>query len=470
MAQARITAIGIRVAALSACVNLSACGLPFFESKKAPAPAVQTHAAQEVPVTLAQSTQLPSLSAAAPSAVDLPTALRGLLDTDPRLKADAARQDGVEANFQGARARLLPDVALGAGTTRIEDRARLAPTSTGRLDEWDYAVELRQPLYQGGQILAGVRQARALKASGESRTESTRQAVMLDASRAYLAVIREQRIEALRRENLDLVGKIMTGAQARFAKGAATRTDVALAESQQAFVEAELARAQGETEAARAGFQREFGAEPGALANPDVVDEALPLTLDAAIAAARKANPDLKSVQHEARAAGFAARGALGASLPSVDLRISHSDGEDDYFPTRRGEETRVAVRLSIPLVRAPAWAQARQARAEAKRADYEAQDVERAVMEAAISAWRRHEAEKRRLAALTTRADAAARAAVGVQREYDGGARTMQDLLQAQEQAVQATIDLERARADRLNAAYTLLAAVGGFQPDALR
>lgn len=455
-----LRAAGLRpVMALTACAALTACSSPigwafWRDDAGARGPVAPTPNAVSEP-------------AAAPAATnDLPTALRGLIDAHPRLQADAERQAGVRAGVGAAQGRLMPEVSLTTSVSRINGRDLYATNAGSRAerDETDAGVELRQPIYQGGQLLAQLRQARALSEAGAHRSAEVRQQVMLQAARAYLGLLRDQRIGQWRAANKGRVEAIVAATDARFKAGAATRTDLALAEAQLAFSDSELLRAMGETEAARAAYQRSFGATPIGLADPAPIDDRLPATLDEALAAARKASPRVLAAVGEARALGFAARAAAGGYLPSMDVRVSYSDGRDDYIPTRRGEETRVALRLTVPLVRAPAYAQARQAKSEAARARFEAEDVARGAEEEAASAYARHEAEKRRVAALSARVAAAERAVTGVRREFEAGTRTMQDLLSAEEQLAAAQIDREGAVFDRTFAAYTLLAAVGGF------
>jgi TolC family type I secretion outer membrane protein len=449
-----------RLAALSACSAAAACANPFWDEGRdgvglTPPAASQNAPASDVPYT-----------------TNLAAALRGLTAVDPRLAADAARQEGVVAAVSTARARFLPDVTISGGYAHADLRNSQTPTRVRKddQDEWDSLVELRQPIYQGGELLAGLREQRARLEAGAAEQDAVRQGVFQDAAEAYVGVLRDERVAALRAENLKIVQDVRKAAQARFDAGAATRTDVALAEAQSAFSQAELERATGERAASAARYVRAFGAAPGALSEPGAIDERLPATLEAAMAAAGRSNPRALSSQAASRAAGFAARAAGASYLPKLDLRLSHADREDDFQPSQREEEQRLTVRLSVPLVNAPSWSQAREARAEARRARYQAEDAFRSAQEEAAVAWARHEAEKRRLVALNERVGAAERAAAGVRREYLGGTRTMQDLLSAEEQVVQARIDRERAQADRTSAAFALLAAVGGLEPDTVR
>lgn len=455
--------------AVSACATLGACANPFWSvaaksDETAQGPAAPP--AGEPPVN-----DLPIAVRAPAGQGALPEALRGLILDAPRIKAAEARQDRGAADLAAARAQFLPELTVSGGYSWREAEDPLT-TSAGSsaFEDWSYSVQLSQPIYQGGRMLAGVRQARAGAAAERSRTEDARQSTLLEAAQAFAAVAREQRVEALRRDNLALVEEIRAAAEKRFTRGAATRTDVALAEAQAAAAEAELARIAGERQAAEAAYARAFGRPPEAVAAPGAIEDRLPSTLGEALDAARRNHPRLSARRHDAQSAAFAATVAAGAFRPDLALALRHTDGEDEFFPSRRREETRLQLQVSVPLVRAAAWGETRAARAQAAEARFTADDAERQALQEAATAFARHTAEVSRSAALTRRAEAAGRAADGVRREHEAGARTMQDVLAAQEQAVQARIDLERASYDRQAAAYALLAAVGRFAPDEVR
>jgi TolC family type I secretion outer membrane protein len=419
----------------------------------------------------AQVEEAAPMAAAPLAVVDLTGALRGLLSDNPRLAADIERQRAVTSGVHAARGRYVPEVALtgGYGASRRDENFR-SPTPDRLSEEnpWDYRAEIRIPLYQGGQLLAGLRQALARESAGRNQSDAVRQQVMLDASEAYLALLRDEAVARLRGENLAIVQRIRDGAEAQFKIGSATRTDVALSDAQLAFAQAQLDQDQGQREASRTAYVRQFGAAPnGALSAPRVDESGLPRTSEDAAQRARQNSPRLRAAQEEARAQGFAARQARGAAMPNVNLVISHGRNADDWIRGQFEEETRAAVRVSVPLAPVSSISEARAARATAAQRRYEAQDIERAAVQEAASAFELFQAQKRRVASLTARADAALRAAQGVQREYQGGTRSIIDLLQAEEQAVQARIDVERAAYDRMLAALRLLAATGQLTPE---
>jgi outer membrane protein len=410
----------------------------------------------------------PSQSDAPIALIDLSNALKGLSVDNPRLAADSARQDGVIAGVSVARGRQLPDLTFSAGygVSRAE-RTTAGAVTRSENNPWNFNAEARLPLYAGGQLLSGVRAARAREAAGRYQSADTRQTVLLESAEAYLSLYRDERIAALRAENITLVNRLRAAAAAQFALGAVTRTDVALAEAQAGFSEAELAREDGRLAVSRAAFVRQFGYAPaGPLAAPGLRNDMLPATAEEAAFLAGQANPRLLGARKEAAAQAFTARAAMGGYLPAVNLVASHARGANEVLREEPTEDSRIALRVSVPLG-APAFGQARQARALAAQRRFESQDLERVVRQDAMAAFATHEAEHRRALLLAQRAEAAGRAALGVEREYQCGARSMLDLLQSQEQAVQARIDQDRATFDRLLPAYRLLAATGRLTPD---
>ena len=82
---------------------------------------------------------------------------------------------------------------------------------------------------------------------------------------------------------------------------------------------------------------------------------------------------------------------------------------------------------------------------------------------------WGQLEAAKAQIQATTTQVNASEIALNGVREEAKAGQRTTLDVLNAQQELVNARVSLVTAQRDRVVASYTLLSAVGRLAPDAL-
>jgi outer membrane protein len=85
------------------------------------------------------------------------------------------------------------------------------------------------------------------------------------------------------------------------------------------------------------------------------------------------------------------------------------------------------------------------------------------------VQAWGQHEAAKAQIQASQEQVTASEVALNGVREEARVGQRTTLDVLNAQQDLVNARVNLVTAQRDRVVASYTLLAAVGRLSPQVL-
>jgi outer membrane protein len=90
-------------------------------------------------------------------------------------------------------------------------------------------------------------------------------------------------------------------------------------------------------------------------------------------------------------------------------------------------------------------------------------------VRQSIVQAWGQLEAAKANIEATQAQVQAAEIALNGVREEARVGQRTTLDVLNAQQELVNARVALVSAQRDRVVASYTLLAAVGRLSPQVL-
>jgi outer membrane protein len=91
-------------------------------------------------------------------------------------------------------------------------------------------------------------------------------------------------------------------------------------------------------------------------------------------------------------------------------------------------------------------------------------------VRQATVQAWGQLDAAKANIQATRAEVQAAETALNGVSEEARVGQRTTLDVLNAQQELVNARAALVTAQRDRIVASYTLLSALGGLNPTVLR
>ncbi|KNG92729.1 TolC family outer membrane protein [Pseudaestuariivita atlantica] len=293
------------------------------------------------------------------------------------------------------------------------------------------------------------------------RLISVEQQVLLRAVRAFMNVQREAENVALRQNNLRLLRQERRAAQDRFNVGEVTRTDVSLAEARLASAESLLASSIGALDQAREEYAAVVGHPPGHLVAP----RSLPKTAsseDAAKAIAVRTHPDMREAQRNVTVAELNILRAEAQTKPTVSLqgRI----GASESAPRRNAQQFgSISLEASGPVYqggRLPALIRQAAANRDATRGALH--NVRHAVRLNVGTAWSQVAVAQASRRASQAQIRAARVAFEGVREEAKLGARTTLDVLDAEQELLNARASEISAAVDEYIAAYTLLSAMG--------
>lgn len=324
------------------------------------------------------------------------------------------------------------------------------------------SLEATQPLYTFGRVDARVDAADATIESQRAQLFQTEQDTFVSTATVYLTAIREAATLELQRNNLARLRQQLEATQARFEVEDLTRTDVAQAEARVAAAEADVASAEASLAQARISFARVIGQPPVDLNVPDL-PQGLPDTRDEAINVAMRGNFTLLGANFSEAAAARQLEAAKADLLPSVNLVTNLNHSEDSGGSENESWNAAVSVRLTVPLYQSGiTYSKAREAKENLRRLRFSAIEQTRIASESAANAYEALQGSFSQLDALQTQIDAAAIALEGVQSEATVGARTVIDVLDAEQALLDAQVRLVRARHDVLVSSYSLLSAIG--------
>lgn len=287
------------------------------------------------------------------------------------------------------------------------------------------------------------------------------QNILLNAVSAFMNVRRETENVALGRNNVRLITEELRAARDRFEVGEVTRTDVALAEARLASSKSALAAAQGNLAQAVASYHAAIGRKPGTLKAPTKVPTTAS-SVEKAMAIAVRTHPSIKQVQHAVAEADINIMRAKAEMKPNVTLNgtLSVTENLDNSNFSRGGT---IGVNAGGPIYRGGELsALLRQAMAgrDAQRGNLHVvrhqvqQDVRNAFALLDVArASRVSSAEQIRAAEVAFR---------GVREEATLGSRTTLDVLDAEQELLDARAGLISAVVDEYIAAYRLLSAMG--------
>ncbi len=407
--------------------------------------------------TLATSAVVAPRPAAAETLRD---ALTAAYRENPDLLAARARLEAVSERVPQALAGFRPQIFVNGSVDK-----EAGQTSVGDLDRdgASIALSLTQNLYAGGGTVAAVAAAESAVLAEKGRLLDVEQNVLLAAVRAYVAVWRDRRVLELAKVNRRRLAKQLQATRDRFAVGEVARTDVAQAEARLARARADVEQARADLAASEAEFRRVVGPVPEELADPELAGM-LPQNLEEALQRA-EGHPRVVAARHDLEAARSAVDQAFATLLPSLDLNASLSYADDPSVVTDWRRDARISLDLRVPLYQGGGeYARVREQKRNLQSAQRNLESVLREIQRRAATAWERLLASRAAISALEEEVRANRIALEGVQQEALVGARTVLDVLDAEQELFQARVNLARARAAEVTASYELAAAVGGL------
>ena len=343
-------------------------------------------------------------------------------------------------------------------------------TQSGTNTPHGVGATVTQTLLNGFQTANRTKLAESQVFAARETLRTTEQTVLLNAATAYINLLREWGILELQRSNLEVLAEQLRQTQARLQSGNVTATDVSQADARINAGRTQLFTATASYESARAAYRQVIGLVPGKLAPAAPVDRFIPHTLVAAVSASVSENPLVTAAQHNVDVAIHQVKVAEGSLYPTLSLQGNVQKNSEITLTQLQNFTASATAQYSMPLYQGGAeYAAIRQAKETQgqKQLDLSvARDQVRAGVE---QAWAQLDAAKRSLEFTRNQVKAAEAALNGVREEARLGQRTTLDVLNAQQELVNARIAVVMAQRDRLVNSYAVLAAVGRLSPKVL-
>ena len=287
----------------------------------------------------------------------------------------------------------------------------------------------------------------------------------MNAATVYMDLLRDGALLELQRRNVEVLQEQLRQTRDRFIVGEVTRTDVAQAESRLAAGRASVLSAEAQYARSRATYRQVIGVEPGTLAPGAPIDRLSPSRLPVAVEIARARHPSVGVAMFGIDFAVLQVKISEGSLYPHGDSH-RHRAAAVGNRPHQAGVaavqrlRARPAQRADLPgrhriLADSPGQGDGR---AEANRSRYRARrrPGER---DHGVGTIGGGEGADSRYAGAGGGAEIALN---GVREEARVGQRTTLDVLNAQQELVNARTALVTAQHDRVVASYNLLAGVG--------
>lgn len=393
----------------------------------------------------------------------LTQALVLVYSSNPQLKAQRESLKAVDEGVNQAFSGFLPYAEAGYAKGRERDSISHQNWNYG--DTSSKSLSVRQDLFNGGESLAAYKTAKERVKAERAQLTAVEQQVLYDAIVAYTDVVEKQLVLAVNHRNVDVLGKQLEATRARFEVGELTRTDSAQSEARLARARSDERQALGDLEAARATYKRVIGVAPNDKVVLPPLPSRLPTSIEQANEWALAAHPSLEASKFLAQAAETTVDVRSAALWPDVSLigSMQRNEGVAVTGGPSRADSDAVVLNVTIPIYQSGAeWSRIREAKNLAQQAKFNSMDVRNAVSENVERAWQDYMTAKALVVSSKEALDAAEIALEGITQENQSGLRTILDVLDTEQEAFVARLNVVKASRQEKTQAYRLLAAVG--------
>ncbi len=403
--------------------------------------------------------------AAAVQADTLADALVGAYNTSGLLEQNRAVLRAADEDVAQSIAALRPvinwvsDVTRDFGTSRSAGSGFQVVNSVQ--NNTTIALSAQLTLFDFGQNRLAIEAAKESVLATRQNLVSIEQQILLRAVQAFMEVRRATETVSLRQNNLRLITQEQRAAEDRFEVGEVTRTDVALAEARLAESRSALAAAQGDLEVAQEEYRVATGRRPGPLTYPQSVPQ-LPSTVENARAVAMRTHPDLLGAQYAVAVNELSILRAKAAMKPTISLNgqvgVTQNFNNENF--SRGGS---VSIEAGGPIYQGGRLSSlVRQAMANRDASRSQLQLTRLNIEQNIANAYVRLQVARSSLTATADQVRAAQIAFEGVREEATLGARTTLDVLDAEQELLDARASQISASVDEYVAAYSVLFTMG--------
>ncbi|MDB5560268.1 MAG: tolC [Enterovirga sp.] len=400
----------------------------------------------------------------------LESALGRAYSGNPTLDAQRAAVRATDENVPRALSGYRPSVTASGTLGANYATGRSGAGGAGGLNNFTrdlfpgtVGLNVTQNLFNGFRTSNSVRQAESQVLGARESLRNSEQTTLFNAAQSYMNVLRDTAILDLQRNNVEVLEEQLRQTRDRFNVGEVTRTDVAQAESRLAQARSGVAVAESNLQASIAVYRQVVGVEPRQLAPGRPIDRLVPRSLAAAVQIGLDEHPAVISALHAVDVAELQVKVTEGELAPTVNIVGQVSQSFESSFPGDQTTAAAIGGQISVPIYTGgEVYARVRQAKETAGQRRIEAEATRDQVRAAVIASWGELEAQKANVQAAQAQVAAAEVALTGVREEARVGQRTTLDVLNQQQELLNARVNLITAQRNRVVASFSVAQSIG--------
>ena len=403
---------------------------------------------------------------------NLQQALQAAFIENPGLRAERASLRATQEEYPQAFANFLPTLSWDFSMNATNVRGDTIDSSTDGANTKEFGLNLDQPIFRGGSNFAEMSEAKNNISAAEAALLQEEQDIFLDVVTAYMNVIRDRRALFLQQQNEEILRNRLKDSEALFDAGELTRTDVSQSRARLSDAQSDRINAELDLNATIEQFINLTGRRPAETLEFPSIEVGIPEDLQEVQNTSLNYNPNIIESRHEHLSALSSAQVEYGALLPQVSLNAGYKN-QIDPGPTnnKSRREQVIGIQVSVPFFQGGAQrSEVREAKITANQFKLEMMQAIQDIMEDTASTWKSYQSNGRIIELRKVQVQAARETRNSIEQEVEAGERTYIDLLDSDQDFIDAELNLLLAERDAVLDAYRLLTYMGQLNAEALK
>ena len=398
---------------------------------------------------------------------DLAGVVRAALVSNPDVAEARNQWLARREEVRQAEGGFLPTIDLNAGIGyeyTDSPTTRAAGGGSRDLTRRELGLNVRQMLFDGWGTRSEVTRQQARAESAAARLLAVGQSTAMQATQAYVDLQRFRGLRSISAESLNIHKRIEDQIRLRSESGVGRRADYDQIRSRVALAEVNLVAADVNLQDAKTTFQRVVGSMPAdGYESAQIPAAVLPHSMQETLELAQANNPVLQRALADIEAARAQHEAARQFDYPRFDFELGSNLNDNISGSAGRVDDMSAMVRMRYNLFRGGADSARKRA---ASHNLNEAKNVRdrtlRQLEESIRLAWAAAQATAAQLPLLERQVESAKATRSAYEKQFNIGQRTLLDVLNSENEVLQARQAVATTRADNLLARFRLLEAIG--------
>ena len=344
------------IAYILPCLLLAGC--KYDEQLRQDMQASRTHAYQQWQRDRANQQQLETKIS---GQLSLPDAVKLAMTNNKALLAVTEEKEIAEGRILESYSQVLPTLTANAGYTRLDRPQSITVGGNqvvfGAKDNYSANLQVTQPIYRGGAILAALRAARIFSYLTDERIRGAVQETVLDVSRAYYTTLLAQELYKVNEDAVKSAQAHFEDVKHKHEQGVASQYDVLQAQVNVSLFQAEMIQQRNRVNIFKTRLLKFMGVaqEKNIELSDTLVFEPYKPVLEEAMRLAMEKRPDLYTTELNMRLQQEALMIAKSGYWPQVNAVFTQEwTKPDPHDPTNNewGDAWSTGILMSYPLVR----------------------------------------------------------------------------------------------------------------------